>query len=167
MKCDQLNQTLHTYQGARSEFETLCKAVDQALVSVDRHHLMLPGDIIVGEWGMIFHFDPDLKRRWMDRFSDNAGCRLDHVGLLAWKESFTPHALLSVYIELDCDETSWALIKAVAEQVDGDIHLHSDTWHYTQIKCRGFDLTEPLDPQAIAREIVDTVALLCPDDGHL
>jgi len=89
-----------------------------------------------------------------DKKVNGMDCKFEEIGLYAWKPGDSESAVISVYIEMDSDDSTWPLIKNVASVVEGKIILHHDSWEFNHIICKDFNLSEDLDPKKIAEEVV-------------
>ena len=81
-------------------------------------------------------------------------CKFEVIGVVAWKPDDSETAVISVFIEMDSDDSTWPLVKKVAKAVGGKILLHCGAWEKNQIICASFCLTNTLDPKEIAKEVV-------------
>lgn len=102
-------------------------------------------DAIKGEVGLYNFEEPDEEK----------DCLFDRMGLFVWKPTGSENAMISVFIEMDSDDSSWPLIKKVAEKLNGKIHLQCDTWSFYEIEFKSFSLADEVDYKAVAQAIVD------------
>ena len=86
-------------------------------------------------------------------FDKQVDCKFDHIGFFAWMPEDSQNGKISIYLEMDSDDSTWPLIKGAAKQIGGEILLDSKRWDFYSIAYRSFDLVDDINPEKIAREI--------------
>lgn len=215
MKCENLNKSVMIIEDAKDEFKKLYQEIDQEVVQLDTHSLLLPGTCLFRsnlisfdfgpeyKWKLYAKYNPDAKSGYHglnhmnreeledfaidkeldietsdyedeplenlvdaikeeaglfnfkdDRDADELECKFDHIGLYVWKPENAQSGKISIYIEIEGDDSNWSLIKKTANHLNGEIFLHHDEWEFNEIICRSFSLADDLEPKTIAGEVV-------------
>ncbi len=118
MNFELINQSLTVFPNAKKEFNSLCEEMDNKVMALDKHNLLLPAYISTRRWMMFFYLAPEFKKALWKKYSPEAksgNLKLDYL-----RRGELEDYIIENELDIDpadyCDEPLEALVDAIKDE---------------------------------------------------
>jgi len=138
MKYDTLNQNFANLEKSKEDFLTLCRAIDQEIIKLDKNNLLQPGDISTHDWTMTFEFNPKFKKELWEAFLPEPD--IDYHGFDRMNRNQLEDYIIEKELDVDTEDYKDMPLEDLIDAIKDEIGLcrfeQKDDYEIGNLDCK-------------------------------